>query len=249
MSATDHETEKFTPPYVSFTTFTNFLDRLGEGPIPPRIDKHYLDNLSGSTQAALLAALRTLNLIDEHGSVSRTLREMATDQDARKQHLHDLLVIYYPEQLALAEQNGTAGQLLESFQKWEISGSTIRKAIIFYLNAVEAAGAPNSEHFKAPRASAGGGTRRRRRTTRKNERDPEDDQSEEQTESSPASSVESVDLRSGGTVTVSVSVDLFNLDVEDRQFVFQLIDLVKGYRNGGSHNPFQWDTDDEEVDA
>ena len=34
---------KVTPPYVSFTTLDNVLDRLGGGAMPPRLDKGYLE--------------------------------------------------------------------------------------------------------------------------------------------------------------------------------------------------------------
>ena len=38
-----------------------------------------------------------------------------------------------------------------------------------------------------------------------------------------------VNLESGGTVTLSVAVDLFQLSERDRSFVLGLIDLTKGY--------------------
>jgi hypothetical protein len=39
-----------------------------------------------------------------------------------------------------------------------------------------------------------------------------------------------VPLNSGGTVEVSVSVNLFALSTEDRTFVIELIDKLKGYQ-------------------
>ena len=38
-----------------------------------------------------------------------------------------------------------------------------------------------------------------------------------------------IDLESGGVVTLSVEVDLFELSDRDREFVLKLIDLTKGY--------------------
>lgn len=38
-----------------------------------------------------------------------------------------------------------------------------------------------------------------------------------------------VRLRSGGDVTLSMTIDLFDLSEEDRAFVFDLVDRVRGY--------------------
>ena len=41
-----------------------------------------------------------------------------------------------------------------------------------------------------------------------------------------------LDLKSGGTVTVTINVNPFELDNGDRAFVFELVDLVTKYSNG-----------------
>ncbi|MDD4465958.1 MAG: hypothetical protein PHY25_04705, partial [Dehalococcoidales bacterium] len=52
------------PPYVSYRSFWNFLDRLREA-VPARIDRSYWgDKFSGSTGTQLMGALRYLGLID-----------------------------------------------------------------------------------------------------------------------------------------------------------------------------------------
>lgn len=38
-----------------------------------------------------------------------------------------------------------------------------------------------------------------------------------------------VDLQSGGRVTVSVSMNIFDLSTTDREFVIDLVDRLKGY--------------------
>lgn len=139
------------PPYISYTTLHNFLDRLGSGPIPPRIDKSSLDTYSGGTQGILLATLRSMEFIDGDGNVLAPLREAATDSDARKAHLGVWASRTYDKQIALAAENGTAQMLHESFADTGYQGSTLRKAVVFYLQMVEYLGLPNSPHFKAPR--------------------------------------------------------------------------------------------------
>ncbi len=46
--------------------------------------------------------------------------------------------------------------------------------------------------------------------------------------------VKTIDLRSGGEVTLSLSVDLVSLSKQDREFVFKLIDSLNDYTAGAS---------------
>lgn len=149
-------------PYISFATLMNFLDRLGAGPIPPRIDKSALDTYSGGTQAILMVTLRTMDLIDSNGAVKPALREVATSPDGRKAYFEAFTRQFYAEQLSLAAQNATAQMLLESFQRHGFQGSTLRKAIVFYLALVEYTGLPTSPHFKPPKQPATGARSRSR---------------------------------------------------------------------------------------
>ena len=58
---------KHLPPYVSYRTFHNFIERLQQH-MPSRIDRCYWGELlSGSNGTQLMAALRFLNLIDVNG--------------------------------------------------------------------------------------------------------------------------------------------------------------------------------------
>ncbi len=153
------------PPYLSLTTLRNFFDRWGEGPIPPRIDKSALDRYSGGTQAVLMSALRLIGYVNREGHVLPVLREAVHDPTARKAHLTDWARYFYSEQLELAEQNATAQMLQESFAAYGYTGSTLRKAVVFYLGLADYAGLPNSPHFRPPKQSATAPSRRRARPT------------------------------------------------------------------------------------
>jgi hypothetical protein len=148
-------------PYLSLTTLTNFLDKLGAGAIPPRIDKSAIDTYSGGTQSLLISTLKLMGYIDEDGRVLPQLRESAIDLDARKAWLQGWARQFYKEQLSLAEQNATPQMLHESFAAHKYSGSTLRKAIVFYLTLVDYLGLPNSPLFRAPKQSATPTSRRR----------------------------------------------------------------------------------------
>src|SRR4030066_2088490 len=64
------------PPYVSYRTFYNFIERLQQR-VPSRIDRSYWgDMLSGSTGIQLMAALRFLGLIDVNGKPTEQLKPL-----------------------------------------------------------------------------------------------------------------------------------------------------------------------------
>lgn len=148
-------------PYLSLTTLSNFLDRWGDGPIPPRIDKSALDTYSGGTQAVLMSTLRVMGFVDQEGRVLPALRQAIKEPQYRKAHLEGWARHFYARQLDLAEQAATAQMLHESFAVYGYSGSTLRKAVVFYLSLVEELGLPNSPLFRPPKQSATPPARRR----------------------------------------------------------------------------------------
>lgn len=149
------------PPYLSLTTLLNFLDKWADGPIPPRVDKSALESYSGGTQAALLSTLRLMGYIDSEGLALPALRQSVQSEAARQAHLQGWARQFYREQLALAEQNDTAGKLHESFARHGYSGSTLRKAVVFYLALTDHLGLPKSTLFRAPKQSGTPTSRRR----------------------------------------------------------------------------------------
>src|SRR4030043_2467307 len=67
---------KHLPPYVSYRTFYNFIERLQQR-IPSPIDRSYWgDLLSGSTGTQLMAALRFLGLVDSNGKPTEQLKPL-----------------------------------------------------------------------------------------------------------------------------------------------------------------------------
>jgi hypothetical protein len=93
---------------------------------------------------------------------------MAQEPASRPELIGEMLRQQYPSVVAL-DANATQGQLEEAFKDAGISGSTIRKAINFYLQAAEFAEIPVSRHFKTPRATSGNG----RRATNRGKKTPE----------------------------------------------------------------------------
>jgi hypothetical protein len=58
------------PPYVSFGTLINTLERMGVEGVPDRIDGSYLTNMAGGTRSQFKVCLRSLGLIDEDSAAS-----------------------------------------------------------------------------------------------------------------------------------------------------------------------------------
>lgn len=208
-------------PYVSFATLTGLLDRLAKGPIPPRIDKSVLEMYSGGTIATLLSTLRTMGLINGDGSRKPELEAVILNEDARRAHFRAFVERMYPQQLALAQENGTSQQLLESFAA--VKGTdTKRKAILFYLSAVQYAGLPTSSLFKAPKQAAASASARSRGKTTKLEPPADDDPPPAQ----PTPSGERVEVSFGELGTAVLLVDVQWLKLPDDTFT-KLRSIVK----------------------
>jgi hypothetical protein len=223
----------FRPPYLSFKTFWSFLDEMLSNPVPPQIDRSLMRSKSGSDQLHLTSALKAFGLIDASQTVTG-LRELAsTDEQGRIRWLAAQLRQRYPSQVKVSEDNGTEQQLRESLREsFKIaSADTLRKAMTFFLHAARTAGISISPHFPTTRSGSGApGTSKPKRSA-----------SRRKTAAGPASEngsgkagtregdTYSVELVSGGSVSVVVTVNLFALSTADRTFVIDLVDKLKGY--------------------
>jgi hypothetical protein len=227
---------KFSPPYnIAWSTLRSFLERIDLENLPPRIDRSYLPTLSGTAQSYLIGALRSFELIGPNREVLPALKELAQDPDGRPALIGDLLRKYYPEVVELGENNGTAGQLEEAFRKYGLAGNTVRKAVTFYVHAAQYAGLPLSPHWHVRKAGSG----YRDASSVKRPRKPTSRPAApiQQTSRTPAGDSRSLALKSGGTVTLAVSVNLFELSKEDRNFVLKLIDEMSDYDQEASKQP------------
>lgn len=162
---TKADERKTVPPYLSYKTFTNFINGIAEKGIPMRIDRGILGHLSGAAQGHLLATLKYLELIDASGIPSERLGELAHSQgEDRKRVLLDILKKSYPFLFSdgFEVQRATSRLMQEKFTEAGASGDTVRKAIAFFLTAAQAAGLVLSPHIKSAKTSGATNTRRRR---------------------------------------------------------------------------------------
>jgi hypothetical protein len=158
---TEDNDEGFKPPYVSFTMLLNVIERMNTEGVPARVDRSYLGSTSGTTKAQFLAAAKGLGLLDSDLKPTGVLQALVSTPEQRPGIVRELLTRFYPKVVALGT-NATQQQLEETFREaYDINGSTVRKAISFYLAAARFAKVELSPHFTAPRT--GGATPGKRR--------------------------------------------------------------------------------------
>jgi len=218
--------------YASWATFKNALEGFVQG-IPNQIDRSVFPGLAWSVQSQVLAGLKFLGLIDDKGKPTQALQKLAVpDEDLRKEALKTVLNYRYADLIALDLTKTTPAQLDDQIAKsYSVTGETREKAVRFFLSAADYAGIPLSSYLK-PKASAGApvpGASRKRRTGPR-PKAPIIPQSQELQPPSPTTgTVRVVNLKSGGTLTVTASIDVLRLAPADRTFVFDLIDKLEEY--------------------
>jgi hypothetical protein len=226
----------FKPPYnIVWTTFRHFLEGADAETLPPKIDRSYLDRMSGSNVTYLTSALRSFELIGPDKEVTPTLKELVKDPDGRPAMIADLLRKYYPEVVELGKNNATVAQLDEALGKFGLRGNTIRKAAAFYMHGAQYAGIPLSVHWSVRKA--GSGHRDPAASKRPRGKPAGKSVQGQQAVRPPVGDSRSLPLRSGGTVTLTVSVNLFDLSREDRNFVLGLIDAMSDYGREANNRP------------
>src|SRR4030043_1487246 len=135
---------KHLPPYVSYRTFYNFLERLQQH-MPSRIDRSYWgDILSGSTGTQLMAALRFLNLIKSNGKPTDLLKPLVEARgEIRTKLLYELTndAFDFACQSSLDLESATYAQLQEVFHHtFQLTDDVSRKCVKFFIAMANDAG-------------------------------------------------------------------------------------------------------------
>ena len=135
------KTEQAAPPYVSYATFTTFLDWLKEMPATPsRIDRSLWEGkFAGSTGTQLMAGLRFLKLLGYDNSPLPGLEQLANaDRETRKGLMLQLMKAQYGTGLVDGLATMTPQMLDEELSALGTTPGTHRKAISFFVNAAKA---------------------------------------------------------------------------------------------------------------
>jgi hypothetical protein len=210
------------PPYIPFKTFLNLILRMEEG-APPRLDRSYLASQAGGLHQPIIAAFRYFGLIGPANEVLPELEELAQSGDALPQRVGALIRGRYAW-AHLGSTNATQQMLDDAFRAQGLSGSTLRKAVTFYLHASRYSDLPLSRFYKVARGVSQNGTapaptRPRRRTAgrRQGEAQPPAPQVREQTQSHDADEVRKnkyfdllLELAAANQENQEVQADLLN---------------------------------------
>jgi hypothetical protein len=136
------------PPYVSYRTFLNFIDRLQQG-IPSRIDRSYWsDRLSGSTGTQLMSAMRFMGFIDASDRPTSQLRQLVSARGTQRTELLRQVTSQafgFLQQASFDAQTATYAQLEETFHDtFELTDSVCRKCVKFFVTLASDAEIPLS---------------------------------------------------------------------------------------------------------
>ncbi len=149
------------PPYVSFVTFRNLLDRLHQTGVPDFIERDVMGSrMNGSIYGHLKASLKFLGLIDEKGKTTETLDRLANaDLDERKKILRQVIESSYTflfgsEAGDMDVTRTTTPKLKKRFEDQGIKPAVAQKSISFFLQAAYYAGIPLSNHVYKPKPPA-----------------------------------------------------------------------------------------------
>ncbi len=224
--------------YVAFSTFRTSLDALKQG-IPAKIDPSVWPTQSGGVRAQLISAYKFLGLIDDEGNVTSELQTLVQADEADRKSLVGLIMRQsYPTLVELGESNASSAQLEEAMRQYNVQGDTLQKAIRFYLSAAEYADLPLSPHWGKRRVKGTSTKAASRRSGRRGGRSS-DPVIKPPTPPTPEQNMMIVDLPSGGLVRLAVTADLTKLSMDERFFLFDVIDKMRAFeeKSKGGETP------------
>ena len=235
--------EILSPPYVSFSTFKTLMDWLRAEGVPLRLDRSFWrSKFSGSTGTQLIAALRFLGLVQGESPTQDLHTLVDSIPEDRKFILGEILKHSYVNIAFKDLDRATPSMLKGWFRIYPIDGHTLRKAMSFFVNASKDAEIPMSNSIQKMARTRISRTNRpstriRQATVGQIVHSTQDSDfksipKQDITQlNSMRGNLMSLNLESGGTVTVELSLDLFKLSAKDREFIMKLVDLTQNYES------------------
>lgn len=151
----NEQDKKTLPPYVPYTTFISFINGLREvGAIPSHIDKSIMHKMSGSGQSAMMATIKSMQLINENSVPNEILINLVNKFDEDYSNiLAEIVPKTYPFLFngSINIQIATSKLVEDKFREAGASGSTLTKCISFFLAIAKDANIPVSSHVRAPK--------------------------------------------------------------------------------------------------
>lgn len=218
---------KLLPPYMPYKTFTTFLDHLRAIGMPSHIDKSVMPSLSGGMQSWLKSTLRYMKLINGADVPSERLEKLANAQgDERKALLRQVFETSYSFLNGKIDlKNATPAKLRSAIVDEGGQGETAEKIMTFMIAMAKDTGIQMSPLLtkRAPSVRRV----RAKSSSRVTQDRTEEDAEERSTTDAP---MKTIDLpKSGGSLTLSGNINLFELVGAERELVFTLIDTMRKF--------------------
>jgi hypothetical protein len=218
--------------YLPMSTFLTGLEHLKAVSVPNKIDANTFPSMSPQLKSQLLSGLRFFELIDSDGTPAPLLLDLVNKEGSRKEIVKQLIETHYPEIVALDFGKITPKQLDDTLaEHYGVQGDTIKKAKTFLLKAAQYAGfTVHPLLTKITRTRRSG-----KRAAGKNA-----DQNGTGIPAKPAVSQATGSekviqlVASGGTLTLSLDVNILELKGNERSFVFDLIDKIEAFESSSA---------------
>ena len=232
------------PPYVSFATFRTLLEWLESEGVPLRFDRSFWQaKFSGSTGTQLVATLRFLGLLDGDRPTPHLERLVAATTGDRRLILGGLLRESYAAVPFDELPRATPAMVRAWFRAYPVAGHTLRKAVSFFVNAAKEAGVTMSNAVEKMAKSKGQGANRERasRIAASASAAPGAPEPPHRLPARGRSAIgpahTTITFGAGGSITVALDVDLFQLSDQERDFVLKLVDLIRSRPGDGDVAP------------
>ncbi len=225
--------QSLSPPYVSFNTFKTLLDWLRVEGVPLKLDRSFWhDKFSGSTGSQLMASLRFLGLLQANDPLPELENLLQAETDKKPLILKALIQNSYTFIRFEELHRATPAMLISWFKTYPIDGHTLRKAISFFISASIEAELPISNSIKKM-SKYRLKSKSLETAAKPSQLIPTANFLSTSIDSIPANksgvNQSTINLESGGSLNLSIDVNLFDLSETDRKFVLSVIDLVKNY--------------------
>jgi hypothetical protein len=159
------EPEQKSAPYASKVSFDNFLTHLREHPpLPTRIDKGVMGHLNYGTKQALAATFKVLKLTTSDNVPTDLLERLVPASETERKPLYrQMLKDCYPFLFdgSIDLKRASSHEFQEKFKReTTVTGSTVDKAILFFLAIAGEAGIELSPHLAKRKSSTPGVAKR-----------------------------------------------------------------------------------------
>lgn len=226
------ESKSVAAPYLPFRTFQGAMDAFTTHGVPPLIDRGIWRTQPGGIQGQIMGALRFFDLIDAENQPTDRLRKYVSyDPEERPNAMRELLEHGYSGLLAQDLTSMTTKMLDVAIEGYGVSGETKKKATTFFLQAAKFSDLPLSSFLQTQIRAAPGPRRKRSSNGRGKENGDDKETNSSEGNVSPQGDTKTIQLHNGGTLSLTVSVDVFAMSPDDRNFVFDLVDRLRAYES------------------